>query len=99
MISIPLSGGGAVTIANNEANPANMASDGTNLYWTNYGAVEDADHSNSVMRAPPGGGTLDVIATSQGNPQGIAVNAASVYWANDGNKSDPGGGIGRATPK
>jgi hypothetical protein len=99
VISIPLSGGPAFTIADNEANPANMASDGTNLYWTNYGDIDGADHSNSVVRAPPTSTATVVIASGLANPRGVAVNATSVYWANSGNSTDPGGGIEKATPK
>jgi hypothetical protein len=98
VMSMPIAGGKAVTLETDQYIPSNMASDGTSLYWANYGTTPGAD-SDSVMKAPLSGSTPVTLAAGQANPFGIAVDATSVYWANSGNTIDPGGGITKLTPK
>jgi hypothetical protein len=96
--SVPLAGGAANTLSTDQGLVADLASDGTNLYWTTYGMGASGEMGLTVAKAPAsgsGGGTVTTLATSQLSPRGIAVDTTSVYWANSGK----GGGIMKLTPK
>ena len=54
-----------------------VASDGTNVYWSDF----DMQGGAFVM-APVGGGTSMVLATDLTNPGDIALDATNVYFAN-----------------
>ncbi len=54
-----------------------MASDGTDLYWTDIAG-------GNVWTMPIAGGTAQSVATGQLEPDSIAVDADGVYWINDG---------------
>jgi hypothetical protein len=64
-----------VTLAKSQPFPSNLAVDGTNVYWTDFGA------SGSVNMVPLAGGTTTMLASAQGGPAGIAVHGGTVYWA------------------
>jgi hypothetical protein len=102
-------GGGVPTTLASGQNPAGIAVDDQNVYWTNSssfsgssdggaGGVTNVD--GSVMKVPLGGGAPVVVASGQANPMGIAVDAASVYWANNGTDNyNLDGAIMKRTPK
>jgi hypothetical protein len=108
IVKVAIGGGVPTTLASGQ-NPAGIAVDDQNVYWTNsssftgnsdggLGGVTNVD--GSVMKVPLGGGAPVEVAGGQANPMGIAVDAASVYWANNGTdnyKLD--GAIMKRTPK
>jgi hypothetical protein len=73
VVALPLSGGAAVTLASGQSNVWSIATDGVNVYWTDYIA-------GTVMEVSIGGGTPVTIASGQMHPYDIAVNASNVYW-------------------
>jgi hypothetical protein len=76
------SGGGTEpSVYASDDNPYSLATDGTNLYWTN-----DIPGGNVVTC--PLGATCESphsVATNQNYPNAIAVNATSVYWTTNSN--------------
>jgi hypothetical protein len=75
----PKVGGTVVTLANGLKDPAAIAVDASNVYWTNniYGY-------GSIMRVSKAGGTPTVLASGQLVPADIALDGNSVYWSADG---------------
>ncbi len=90
-----LSAGGApVPLASGQTNPHALATDGSNVYWTDYSA-------GTVMKVDvSGNGTPVTLATGQYYANAIAVAAGSVYWTTysygtaDGGTSNPIPGTG-----
>ena len=81
MKQLPLDGGTPATIASGQADPAGIAVDATNVYWTNNASGNGA---GTVMKVPLGGGSPTALASGQSNPWGLAVDAVSAYWVNIG---------------
>jgi hypothetical protein len=71
----PKVGGTAVTLASNQAMPAEIAVDGAFVFWTNA-------HQGGVFKVPIGGGALITLAPGDTGSTGLALDAAYVYWAN-----------------
>ncbi len=69
-------GGGSPTVYATDTQPYGLATDGTNLYWTNYAG------SASVATCAVGATCTSprTVASGQDYPTSIAVNAASVFW-------------------
>ncbi len=94
VFGMTLAGGTADELDTDQGVAADLASDGMNVYWTNYAPVGSGP-ANSVVKAAVGGGTQSTLATGQPQPRGIAVDATSVYWANSATPY----AIMKATPK
>ena len=73
---VPLAGGTATDVATG-TDALYLATDGTNVYWSDF----DMQGGAFVM-APVGGGTPTVLATGLSNPGDITVDATNVYFAN-----------------
>ncbi len=77
---MPLAGGSAVLLADQQSLPHGLAVDGTYIYWLNT--------DGSVMKAPIAGGAWTELATgpvaelSDPGQRGLALDADSVYWIN-----------------
>jgi hypothetical protein len=74
ILSVPVGGGTTATVVS-AANPVLIATDATNVYWT--------DQRNSVWKATLAGGTPIMLASSA-NPVHIAIDATNVYWSTFG---------------
>jgi hypothetical protein len=81
---IPLGGGCPAQVIGQQNVPHGVASDGTNLFFTNQGT---AQLLGSVQRVPVGGGNPTPIATNQASPTDVVLDANNVYWTNQGDGS------------
>jgi len=79
--------GPAQELASDQNKPADLATDGAYLYWTNSG-------DGTIRRVPMPGGTPETIASDQGAPNCVAVDETYVYWT----VHAEGGGV-RMAPK
>lgn len=72
------SGGSDTAVYIQDLQPYALASDGANLYWTNY-----VDGPGSVVTCALGAVCQDplTVASSQESPFAIAANSTSVYWS------------------
>ncbi len=73
---VPLAGGTSTDVVTG-TEAFYIASDGTNIYWSDF----DMQGGAFVM-APVGGGTPTVLATGLSNPGDIAIEGSNVYFAN-----------------
>ena len=78
---VSTNGGNPSRVIGNQDRPHGMASDGTDLYYANYGA---AANTGSIQKIPLGGGNPTPIATNQASPLDVAVDGTNVYWTNRG---------------
>jgi hypothetical protein len=86
--SVSKSGGGIPELlASNQDKPADLASDGAHLYWTNAG-------DGTVRRVALPFGQTETVASDQEGPNSIAVDETYVYWT----VHTPGGAV-RMAPK
>jgi hypothetical protein len=87
--------------------PEAVVTDGTNLYWANWGTFDASGSYNNdgtVVRGPLGGGAVTTLASGLSAPAALAVDATNVYWTNAGqlggsNIPAPGTGSVMQVPK
>ncbi|MDT4955975.1 MAG: hypothetical protein QOJ02_4113 [Acidobacteriota bacterium] len=65
--------GGVIVLATGLSNPNGITTDGSYVYWTDYG-------SNSVKRVSVNGGSVTTLYNSIYSPSGIAVDSSYVYF-------------------
>jgi hypothetical protein len=72
----PSAGGGSPSVYATDVAPYGLATDGTNIYWTNFIA------SGMVATCALGAtcSSASTIASGQAKPLAVAVNATNVYW-------------------
>jgi hypothetical protein len=75
IVKLALSTTTTSTLASGQSGPTSLASDGTNVYWTN------AD-GTVMVAAIDGSKAPTMIATGQGQPSGIVTDGARIYWVN-----------------
>jgi len=83
----PIGGGTAVTLFTGQQVPQALTTDGTNVYWGNWGTFDaqgNPHNDGSVWQGSVNGGTPISLASNQPGPSTIAVDANSVYWVNLG---------------
>jgi sugar lactone lactonase YvrE len=76
IFSVPLAGGEATQVTGAEL-PGSMASDGRNLYYTNYDP-QPATGGGSIMKVPVGGGVATKLVSVSGGS--IVVDGSTLYW-------------------
>jgi hypothetical protein len=69
-------------IAEGQNHPWQLALDGNDVVWTNFGGGIAAD--GSAARAPKVGGPVTIIADALAQPWGIAVGTNQIFWTNSG---------------
>jgi hypothetical protein len=74
IVEVPVGGGAATTLAASVDEPADLATDGENVYWTT---------PNSVVKLEVASGNSTTLASGQTNPSTPAVDDSSVYWLNE----------------
>jgi hypothetical protein len=88
VMKVALTGGTPSPVAAAQDNPADIAIDGTSLYWTNTGHWTNQQAGSyvagSVAKAPLSGGPPVTIAGGLNVPVEIGVDANSVYWVENG---------------
>lgn len=72
-----IEGSTPVVLASPQIQPGGLASDGTNLYWTD-------GSDGTIMAVAVGGGESVQVAGGQSSPGYIATDCANVYWTNVG---------------
>jgi hypothetical protein len=83
----PIGGGSATPIYTGQYVPQAVATDGTNVYWANWGTFDSQGRSNNdgtLWQGPVGGGTPIQLASNLGGPSTIGLDSNNVYWVNLG---------------
>jgi hypothetical protein len=75
---VPLTGGASQTIVPMQTRPHGIASDGTSVFWANYGTA------GSIMKSGTDGSNPTPIAMNQSYPVGVTLDATHVFWTNRG---------------
>jgi hypothetical protein len=78
---VPLSGGMPTTIVPMQARPHGIASDGTNLFWTNFGT---GGTTGAIMKSGVDGSNATPIVPTQAAPFDLSLDATHVFWTNRG---------------
>lgn len=81
--SVAKSGGAPRNLTMNQNHPWQIALDGNDVVWTNFGSGTSNDGS-VVRAAKAGSGAVTVIADALAQPWGIAVGATRIFWTNSG---------------
>jgi sugar lactone lactonase YvrE len=68
-----------VPVESARANPYDVATDGTNVYWSEHSTM---NVDGSVQTRPVGGTGATPLATNQWGPRRIVVANGNLYWAN-----------------
>jgi murein DD-endopeptidase MepM/ murein hydrolase activator NlpD len=78
-ITLTLSGGGggSGTIATGLSNPTDIATDGNEVFWSDYG-------SSSIKKVSVNGGTVTTLFSGTYNTSGIALDSTYVYFGYGG---------------
>ncbi len=91
----PIGGGSAAQVLyGNQAFPEAVVTDGTTLYWGNWGTYDAQGNYNNdgaILKAPNAGGSSPVtLASGLSAPAALAVDGTNVYWTNIGKLSAGG---------
>jgi hypothetical protein len=97
IMSVPVTGGVATTLASGLNDPDQIAIDDCNLYVTT--GFESGSGAGTIIRVAKDGHAVTTLATGQNDPSGIAVDSTSVYWTTVANEAAHAGTVMRLTPK
>lgn len=80
---VPVNGGSATTLASSQGDPVALATDGTNVYWTNV-------TSGTLRKISVNGGMTTTLASSLSQPNALVIDSGStgsVFFLTSGDGS------------
>lgn len=77
VMSVPLAGGTASTLASAVYGPTGIAAAAGKVYWSSTGS---GWHNGEIFSEPPSGGTPTGIAWNTGLPANLVINSTSAFW-------------------
>ena len=83
----PIGGGTPVALYSGQALPQALATDGTHVFWADWGTFDSQGRSNNdgtVWQGTVNGATPIQLASNQSGPSTIGFDATNVYWVNLG---------------
>jgi hypothetical protein len=83
----PIGGGSSTAIYSGQQIPQAVVTDGTSVYWADWGTFDSEGRSNNdgtLWQGPVDGGTPIKLASNQEAPSAIAIDTKNVYWVNLG---------------
>jgi hypothetical protein len=83
VMSAPIGGGSATSLANFHDSPADFAFDGTTLFWTVASACNTPPTMTGIVAMPAAGGTPAAVISGVEAPGSLAVDAAQLYFASN----------------
>jgi hypothetical protein len=85
VMTMPIAGGSATTLANGLSQVKGIAADAKNVYWASSGTERNNFTDSAVMMMPAGGGAAAIkLASGQAHINDIAVDAKNIYWTTQG---------------
>jgi hypothetical protein len=81
LMTVPFTGGPALTLAEQQEDPGVAASDGLNVYWVT--GQLGSGGTGAPLKMPVGGAMPTNLAAGFTIVQDLAVDATSVYWITD----------------
>ena len=89
---VPIGGGDVTPISMTENQPVAIATDGVNIYWTDFGNFTASASApgyvyagnGAILKASIGDWTITTLASGQAWPTAIATDGTNVYWINLG---------------
>ena len=89
VVQIPAAGGAATMLVSGPFIPSGVATDATNVYWTES-PTSSPQSNGSVMAMPMAGGNSMTLTSGQHSPTSIATDGTNVYFTTGGSSSVPG---------
>jgi hypothetical protein len=87
IMKAPIGGGSAVALYSGQYLPQAITTDGTNVYWANWGTFDAQGRSNNdgtIWQGSVNGGTPIMLASNQAGPSTMGLDAKNVYWVDLG---------------
>ncbi|HEY1958904.1 MAG TPA: hypothetical protein VGH28_25000 [Polyangiaceae bacterium] len=87
IMRVPIGGGTPVALYSGQYLPQALATDGTNVYWADWGTFDSQGRSNNdgtVWQGTVNGATAIQLASNQSGPSTIAFDSSNVYWVDLG---------------
>ena len=87
IVKTPIGSTSGTQIFTGQSLPEAVATDGTNVYWANWGTFDAQGNSNNdgtIQKGSVNGGTAVTLAKNLAAPACIAIDTQNVYWTNLG---------------
>jgi hypothetical protein len=82
LLSVPLAGGAATTLASQQLNPSSIVIDTGQIYWINAGTSgRDTPNANgSILTMSKSGGLPTVLSAGETAPGSLRLQNTALYW-------------------